>query len=258
MKAAETNIVAGTSPGKAGQMVDGVPVYDSIHDIKKDFDVAISIIFVPAPFAKAALLEAIREEVKLIVCITEGIPVHDMIEVLREAKKKGVTILGPNCPGALLPGVTKLGSIPAQLGKPGSVGIVSRSGTITYEVTAGISKKGLGQRYVIGIGGDRIHGIGFTDCLELFQDDPSVKQIVLIGEVGGTEELQAATYIQKNVTKPVFAYIAGHSAPKGAQLGHAGAILGMADESAQHKSIVLKEAGAQVFNSVTELTQAIE
>lgn len=258
MKAAGTRIVAGTSPGKAGQIVDGIPVYNSISDIKKDFSVDTSIVFVPAPFAKNALLEAIQEDIRLIVCITEGIPIHDMLEVLGEAKKKHVTIVGPNCPGVLLPGVAKLGIIPAQLGKAGSVGIVSRSGTITYEVAAGISAKDMGQRYVIGIGGDRIHGVGFTEVLELFQNDPKVKQIILIGEVGGTEELHAAKYIQQHVTKPVFAYVAGHGAPQGTQLGHAGAILGRSSESASYKSMVLKQAGAFVFNSITELTKAIK
>lgn len=258
MQAAGTNIVAGTSPGKAGQVVDGIPVYDSIKVIKENFSVDTSVIFVPAPFAKSALLEAIQEDIALIVCITEGIPIHDMIEVFQKAKEKNITILGPNCPGVLLPGITKLGIIPAQLGNAGSAGIVSRSGTITYEVAAGVSAKGIGQRYVIGIGGDRIHGVGFIDCLELFQNDPEVKQIVLIGEVGGTEELAAAKYIQENSMKPVFAYIAGHSAPEGTQLGHAGAILGEQSESASYKSRALKEAGAQVFDSITELVRAIE
>ena len=254
MLAASTHIVAGTSPNKAGATVHGVPVYKTVADIRAaGIAVDISVIFVPAPFAKSAMIEAIEADVPLIVCITEGVPIHDMLTVKQAANDRGVIILGPNCPGALLPGVNKLGIIPANMGKPGSVGIVSRSGTLTYEAMAGLSQAGIGQRYVIGIGGDRIKGIDFTDCLELFENDSQVDRIVLIGEIGGTSEHMAAAYLKTSVTKPVYAYVAGHQAPAGVQLGHAGAILGGEDESASAKTKNLADHGAITADSVTEL-----
>ncbi|MDB5177665.1 MAG: sucD [Candidatus Saccharibacteria bacterium] len=258
MRAAGTSIVAGTSPNKAGTTVDGVPVYSSIADIKKDHQVDVSVIFVPAPYAKGALLEAIHEHIPLVVCITEGIPVHDMLDIHEKARQNGVTLIGPNCPGVLIPGVGKLGIIPYQMGLPGTVGVVSRSGTLTYEAVAGLSARNIGQKYVIGIGGDRIRGTSFTDCLKLFEADPAVDTIVLIGEIGGTDEQLAARYIQENVTKPVFAYVAGHHAPAGVQLGHAGAILGSSDESANAKSDALRAAGANVSISVPALMASVE
>jgi succinyl-CoA synthetase alpha subunit len=257
MHAAGTNVVAGTSPNKASEVVDGVPVYAHIADIKKDFDVDISVVFVPARFAKAALLEAITEKIPLIICITEGIPVHDMLEMRETAIKNNVTLIGPNCPGVLIPGGNKLGIIPALIGKPGNIGIVSRSGTLTYEVTAGLTAKGIGQSAIIGIGGDPIHGIGFMECLEMFEHDPETHAIVLIGEVGGTEEITAAEYIKKFVTKPIYAYIAGQTAPPGVQMGHAGAILGNQNESAQAKTTALKEAGVHIATSIARLVSHI-
>lgn len=257
MLAAGTSIVAGTTPGKAGQVVEGVPVYDSIKDIQKDHPVDTSVIFVPARFAKAAILEAIAADIPLIVCITEGIPVHDMIAVTNALEGSRSTLLGPNSPGALLPGVTKLGIIPAAMSLPGSVGIVSRSGTLTYEAMAGLTARGIGQAYVIGIGGDMVHGLGFTDCLQLFEDDPAVDRIVLIGEIGGQEELDAAAYIADHLTKPVFAYIAGHHAPAGVQLGHAGAIMGSDRESAAAKTAALQAAGVVTAASINQLLNKV-
>lgn len=257
MRASGTNIVAGTSPNKAGQMIDGVPVYATISDIQKDFSVDATVIFVPAPFAKSAMIEAIEANVPLIICITEGIPVHDMLAVKKQADTAGVTIIGPNCPGVLLPGINKLGIIPANMGTPGNVGIVSRSGTLTYEVAAGLTQRGIGQKYIIGIGGDRVRGTGFIECLELFENDPDVTSIVLIGEIGGTSEQQAAEYIKSHVTKPVYAYIAGHSAPAGVQLGHAGAILGGQVEAAKAKTDALQTAGAKTFGSIVQLTEGV-
>ncbi len=254
---AGTHIIAGTSPNKAGQSIEGVPVYDSIDAIKNDFPVDISVIFVPAAYAKAAILEAIVAEVPLIVCITEGIPIHDMLTVKKVLKSSKSTLLGPNSPGALLPGINKLGIIPAAMSLPGNTAIVSRSGTLTYEAMSGLSEKGVGQRYVIGIGGDQIHGMGYIECLQLFQDDPEVNQIVLIGEIGGREELDAATFIKTSVTKPVFAYIAGHHAPAGIQLGHAGAILGSEQESASNKSRELEEQGVIVAKQLTDLIENV-
>ena len=258
MLAAGTHIIAGTTPGKAGQMVEGIPVYNSIPDIQKDQTVDISVIFVPAAYAKGALLEAIAAKVPLIICITEGIPVHDMLIVHRQLQGSRSTLLGPNSPGALLPGVNKLGIIPASMSLPGSAAIVSRSGTLTYETMAGLTAKGIGQKYVIGIGGDVIHGMGYKECLELFQNDPDVDRIILIGEIGGSDEQSAAAYIASFVTKPVFGYIAGHHAPAGVQLGHAGAILGSLDESAANKTAALKQAGVTVASSITSLVALIE
>lgn len=258
MRTAGTNIIAGTSPNKAGQVIDGVPVYDSIASIQKDFTVDISIIFVPAPYAKGALIEAITAKVPLIICITEGIPIHDMISVKKLAREAGTVIIGPNCPGVLMPGSNKLGIIPTQMGTPGSVGIVSRSGTLTYEAAAELTARGIGQKYIIGIGGDPIRGTDFIDCLELFQNDPDIDRIIMIGEIGGTSEQRAAEYIKQHVTKPVYAYIAGHSAPIGVQLGHAGAILSSEGESAANKTEVLKQAGAVTNNNLLDLIQSVK
>jgi len=257
MRAAGTNIVAGTSPNKAGEVVDTIPVYRSIADIKKDFTIDASVIFVPAPFAKDAMLEAINEHIPLVVCITEGVPVHDMLIVKKRADHLGVVVIGPNCPGVLLPGGNKLGIIPANMGLQGSIGIVSRSGTLTYEVAAGLSARGIGQKYIIGIGGDRIRGTSFIDCLKLFQNDPGVTSIVLIGEIGGMDEQQAAQYIQEHVTKPVYAYIAGHSAPVGVQLGHAGAILSSDQETAESKTKAFNKAGVSTTTNITALIRMV-
>lgn len=254
MLVAGTNVVAGTTPGKGGEVVEGVPVYNSIEEIQKEHTVDISVIFVPAQFAKNAILEAIDAQVPLIVCITEGIPLHDMLQVNERLQRSAVsTLLGPNSPGVLLPGGNKLGIIPAAMSQKGSVAIVSRSGTLTYETMAGLTARGIGQKYVIGIGGDMIHGIGYQACLRLFQDDPDVDRIVMIGEIGGVEEIDAALFIKEHVTKPVYSYIAGHHAPAGVQLGHAGAILGSKHESAAAKTRVLKLAGAKTATSITDL-----
>ncbi|OGL22507.1 succinate--CoA ligase subunit alpha [Candidatus Saccharibacteria bacterium RIFCSPHIGHO2_01_FULL_45_15] len=258
MKASGTNVVAGTSPSKIGDTIDGIPVYGSIKDIQAAHAVDISVVFVPARFAKGALIEAITAEVPLIVCITEGIPLHDMLAVTKALKEKGRSqLIGPNCPGILLPGGNKLGIIPAHLSLAGSVGVVSRSGTLTYEAMDGLTRRGIGQKYIIGIGGDRIAGTSFIDCLRLFENDPDVDKIVMIGEIGGTGELDAAKYIKQHVTKPVYAYVTGHHAPAGVQLGHAGAILGSADESAAAKTEYLAENGVHTATSITHLIHMI-
>lgn len=254
MLAAGTHIVAGTSPNKAGETIEGIPVYSSIEAIQKDHTIDTSVIFVPAAHAKRAIIEAIDAHIPLIICITEGIPVHDMLAVNeRLARSATSTLLGPNSPGALLPGINKLGIIPTAPSLPGTAAIVSRSGTLTYETMAGLSEKGIGQKYVIGIGGDMVHGIGYQACLQLFQDDPDVDRIILIGEIGGQEEIDAALFIKEHITKPVYAYIAGHHAPQGVQLGHAGAILGSKHESAAAKTRVLKVSGVKTATSITEL-----
>jgi succinyl-CoA synthetase alpha subunit len=257
MLAAGTNVIAGTTPGKAGQQIEGVPVYDSIADIQAEHTVDTTVIFVPARHATGAILEAIAAQVPLIVCITEGIPVHDMVKVKKKLRNSQSVLLGPNSPGALLPGVNKLGIIPAAMSLAGSTAIASRSGTLTYEAMASLTAKGIGQKYVIGIGGDIVHGIGFIDCLRLFQDDPEVDRIVLIGEIGGKEELEAAAFIKSSVTKPVFAYIAGHHAPEGVQLGHAGAILGSQAESAVAKTASLIDVGVRTSPSINGLVTEV-
>lgn len=257
MLAAGTNVVAGTTPGKGGQKTEGPPVYNSINELKEQHKVDISVIFVPAQHAKGAILEAIAANTPLIICITEGIPVHDMLVVNAVLKNSTSTLLGPNSPGALLPGINKLGIIPAGMSLKGNTAIVSRSGTLTYETMSNLTDKGIGQKYVIGIGGDTIHGIGYRESLQLFQDDPDVDQIILIGEIGGQDEIQAADFIKESITKPVFAYIAGHHAPEGVQLGHAGAILGSDQESAGNKTKILAAAGAYTANSITDLISLI-
>jgi len=255
----KTHIVAGTSPNQAVSEVHGVPVFRTISDIKKRFAIDISVIFVPAPHAKAAILEAIQAQIPLIVCITEGVPVHDMLKIKQKLRRSHSVLIGPNCPGVLLPGRQLLGIIPASLATPGDTAIVSRSGTLTYEAMSLLTRAGFGQRYIIGIGGDMISGNSFVDCLQLFQNDPSVKRIVMIGEIGGISEIAAADYIKQSINKPVYAYIAGHSAPNGVQMGHAGAILGTnALESATAKTAYLQQAGAITANSISELVQKIK
>ncbi len=257
MLQAGTNIIGGTSPSKAGQSVHGVPVFASIRDIALHSTIDASVIFVPAPFAKAAIIEAVDAEIPLVICITEGIPIHDMLYIKQYMTGKNSILIGPNCPGILLPGILRLGITPDHMGLPGSVGIVSRSGTLTYEAMAGLSAKNIGQKYVIGIGGDPLKGTGFIDCLMWFQDDPDVTHIVMIGEIGGTEENDAARYIESSITKPVFTYIAGWHAPAGVQLGHAGAILGSNDESAVVKTTTLSRAGSIPSRSIVELVNQV-
>lgn len=255
----KTHIVAGTSPNQAVSEVHGVPVFRTISDIKKRFAIDISVIFVPAPYAKAAILEAIQAQIPLIICITEGVPVHDMLEIKQKLRRSHSVLIGPNCPGVLLPGRQLLGIIPASLATPGDTAIVSRSGTLTYEAMSLLTRAGFGQRYIIGIGGDMISGNSFVDCLQLFQNDPSVKRIVMIGEIGGISEITAADYIKQFISKPVYAYIAGYSAPSGVQMGHAGAILGTnALESATAKTAYLQQAGAITANSISQLIQKIK
>jgi succinyl-CoA synthetase alpha subunit len=261
MLEAGTSIVAGVTPGKGGESVSGVPVYNTVEEARKSHDIHISVVFVPAPHAKAAILEAIEAGIGFIVVITEHIPVNDVIVVLAAARKRGVTLIGPNCPGILAPGNIKLGIIPAVVGLPaeeqGGIAVVSRSGTLTYEAAASLSAEGIGQRIVVGIGGDRLRGTSFVDCLRAFESDDRVTAIVLIGEIGGQDEQAAAAYITEHVTKPVFAYVVGHSAPPETQLGHAGAIMGGENESAAAKTAALQAAGAVTADSLPELIQLV-
>lgn len=257
MVAAGTHIVAGTSPTKVGTTFDNIPVYKTIKEIQNDFTIDASVIFVPAAHARGAIFEAIDAKIPLITCITEGIPIHDMLQIKQHIAGKSSVLIGPNCPGVITPEHAKLGIIPSQLVSKGRVGVVSRSGTLTYEIAAGLTARGIGQKYVIGIGGDPISGTDFVECLELFENDPEVTSIVMVGEIGGASENMAAEYIKNNVTKPIYSYVAGHTAPKGVQLGHAGAIMGSFEDSAQAKTEVLAAAGAKTYLSVTDLIRAV-
>ena len=254
-----TRIVAGTSPTKAGSFVHSVPVYERISDIQRDMSIDASIIFVPAPFAKSAIFEAIDASIPLIIIITENIPVHDMLQIKQHMEGKGSTIIGPNCPGVLLPGTHNLGIIPAHLALSGTTAVVSRSGTLTYEAMSLLTQAGIGQKYIIGIGGDMIPGSSFVDCLKLFEGDSDVSHIVMIGEIGGIAEIEAAEYIHAHTTKPVYGYIAGHTAPPGVQLGHAGAILGTNRlEAASRKTLALQQAGATTANDLPSLIARLQ
>lgn len=253
-----TNIIGGTSPNMAVQTVHGAPVYPTIAALQQDIgDVDASVIFVPAPFAKDAILEAIEAAIPLIVCITEGIPIHDMLAINQAIASTDSRLLGSNCPGLLTPDDCLLGIIPTHITLPGDVAIVSRSGTLTYETVAALTQAGIGQRYIVGIGGDPISGTSFVDCLQDFMKDDTVKRIVMIGEIGGTTELDAADYIAKHGTKPVTAYIAGHAAPQGVQMGHAGAILTSHDESAQAKTDYLRSKGISTVSTITDITSLL-
>ena len=259
MLAYGTRIIGGTSPNQQIKDVYGIPVYRTIADIQAKHDVDTSIIFVPAPHAKAAVLEAIDAHIPLIICITENIPVHDMLYITQRLAHSPSVLVGPNCPGVLIPGVHSLGIMPTALATPGDTAIVSRSGTLTYEAMSLLTQRGFGQKYIIGIGGDMVRGISFTDCLDLFEHDPDVARIIMIGEIGGTSEITAADHIKQHVSKPVYAYIAGHHAPRGVQLGHAGAILGTNElESAATKTIRLQAAGAVTATSIDKLIARVK
>ncbi|MBB1562881.1 CoA-binding protein [Candidatus Saccharibacteria bacterium] len=259
MLAYGTQIIGGTSPNQQIKDVYGIPVYRTIADIQAKHDVDTSIIFVPAPHAKAAVLEAIDAHIPLIICITENIPVHDMLYITQRLAHSPSVLVGPNCPGVLIPGVHSLGIMPTALATPGDTAIVSHSGTLTYEAMSLLTQRGFGQKYIIGIGGDMVRGISFTDCLDLFEHDPDVARIIMIGEIGGTSEITAADHIKQHVSKPVYAYIAGHHAPRGVQLGHAGAILGTNElESAAAKTIRLQAAGAVTATSIDKLIARVK
>ncbi|HUV24336.1 MAG TPA: succinate--CoA ligase subunit alpha [Methanomassiliicoccales archaeon] len=241
-----TNVVAGVTPGKAGQTVHGVEVFESMKDAARDTGADTSILFVPARFVKSATREAIDSGMQLIVIISEHVPVHDSIEIIQMAKAHGIRIVGPNCPGIGSPGKAKLGIMPNHIFKEGKVGLVSRSGTLTYEVVNALTESGIGQSTCVGIGGDPIVGTSFIDVLDLFQNDPDTSAIVLIGEIGGTAEEEAADFIMENVTKPVCTYVAGLTAPPGKRMGHAGAIISRGRGTAESKVRALKEAGVKV------------
>lgn len=243
-----TKILAGITPGKGGMEVEGIPVYDSVIEAKKKHpEIDTSIIFVPARFTADAVYEAIEAGVSLVVVITEGIPVHETMKFVRYARLNGVTVIGPNCPGIISPGETKVGIMPGHVFSKGRVGVVSRSGTLTYEIAFAMTRAGIGQSTAIGIGGDPVPGISFIDALEMFRADPETDAVVLIGEIGGDMEERAARYIiEQGYEKPVVAYIAGRTAPPGKRMGHAGAIISMGVGDAASKMKAFKEAGAEV------------
>jgi len=252
-----TNIVAGTSPGKGGQEFEGVPVYNSIAEIKEELDVNASIIFIPAPFAKDAAFESISQ-LELAVIITEHIPVQDSMEITHYARKNDCKVIGPNTPGIITPGVGKLGIMPTHIFNPGDIGIVSRSGTLTYEVASQITHAGLGQSTCLGIGGDPVVGMDFADVLQKFQEDPKTKAMAMIGEIGGNAEEKAAEYIAENITKPVVAYIAGRTAPPGKRMGHAGAIIEGDTGTAESKINALKAAGVEVAQQPSQIADIMK
>jgi succinyl-CoA synthetase alpha subunit len=247
-----TDVVAGVTPKKGGQDVEGIPIFDTIADAVSERGANTSMIFVPARFAGAAMEEAIDAGIETVIAITEGIPVHDMLRVYWKAKQGGVTLIGPNCPGVLSPGKANVGIIPAQFFDPGSIGVVSRSGTLTYQIGNELKQAGAGNSSIVGIGGDPIVGSDFIDLLELFEDDQETELIVMVGEIGGDAEERAAEYIAESMSKPVVAYIAGFTAPPGKQMGHAGAIISGSSGTAEAKKKALEAKGVRVGRSPTE------
>jgi succinyl-CoA synthetase alpha subunit len=252
-----TRVVAGMTPGKAGQTVEGVPVYHTVEDAIREQGADCSIIFVPPVAAADSILEAAAAGIKVIVCITEGIPTLDMVRVKNYLKEKPSVLIGPNCPGIITPGGCKLGIMPGYIFQPGSVGVISRSGTLTYEVVDQISKKGMGQSTCIGIGGDPIIGLSFIDLLTYFFQDDQTRGVVLIGEIGGTAEEEAARFIRDRFHKPVVTFIAGQTAPPGRRMGHAGAIISGKSGTAQEKMAVLQAAGIRVVMDLTQVGDAV-
>lgn len=258
MKAAGTNVVGGVTPGKGGQTVEGAPVFDTVAEARAATDANATCIFVPAGGAADSIEEAAYAGIKLIVCITEGIPVVDMTRAMLAVREKGATLIGPNCPGLCAPGQGKIGIIPYQIFTPGSVGFISRSGTLTYEVVSLLTEAGIGQSTCIGIGGDPIIGSTFVDYLKLFEEDPRTKVVVMCGEIGGSDEEDAAEYIRTSMKKPVVAFVSGRTAPPGKRMGHAGAIISGNTGTAQGKVAALQAAGVPVADTIFDIPDLVK
>jgi succinyl-CoA synthetase alpha subunit len=246
-------MVAGVTPGRGGTDFEGIPIFDTVEQSVKATGANASVIYVPPPFAADAIMESVDAGVPLVICITEGIPVLDMVRVKRYMQGKSSRLIGPNCPGVITPGECKIGIMPGYIHKPGSIGVVSRSGTLTYEAVHQLTQLGIGQSSCVGIGGDPVNGTNFIDVLRMFQDDPQTEGIVMIGEIGGSAEEDAAAFIKANVTKPVAAFIGGQTAPKGKRMGHAGAIIAGGKGTAAEKIQVLRDAGAHIIPSPAEM-----
>lgn len=254
-----TQVVAGVTPGKGGQMFEGTaPIFDTVHDAVQATGANTSVIYVPPMYAADAIMEAAAAGVKFIVCITEGLPVLDMTRVYPYVKEHGARLLGPNCPGLITPGESKVGIIPGRICTPGPVGVVSRSGTLTYEVVNALTKSGIGQSTCVGIGGDPINGTNFIDCLAAFEADPNTKAVAMMGEIGGTDEQEAADFVKNHMTKPVVGFIAGQTAPPGRRMGHAGAIISGSAGTAAEKIDAFKAAGMGVAQRPVDFVELIK
>jgi succinyl-CoA synthetase alpha subunit len=252
-----TQVVAGVTPGKGGSDVEGVPVFDTVADAVAEAGANTTMVFVPARFAADAIYEAVDAGIETVICIAEGLPAHEMLRVYTYIRPKGITMLGPNCPGALSPGKANVGIIPAEIFTEGAVGLVSRSGTLTYQIGHELTQLGLGNSTIVGIGGDPVVGSSFIDVLEKFEADEQTELVVMVGEIGGNEEEKAAEFVQQHMKKPVLAYIAGFSAPPGKTMGHAGAIISGSSGTAQGKKEALEAAGIQVGTTPTEVAQLV-
>jgi succinyl-CoA synthetase alpha subunit len=252
-----TQMVGGVTPGKGGTSIDGFPVFDTVSDAIKHTGATASVIYVPPPFAADSIMEAVDAGIELVCCITEGIPVLDMVKVKQYMKGKRTRLVGPNCPGVITPGACKIGIMPGYIHKPGRVGVVSRSGTLTYEAVWQLTCLGLGQSTCVGIGGDPVNGTNHLDVLRLFEADPDTDAVIMIGEIGGTSEEEAAYFVKEHMTKPVAAYIAGRTAPPGKRMGHAGAIISGGKGTAAGKVEVLEACGISVAASPAEMAQAL-
>jgi succinyl-CoA synthetase alpha subunit len=256
-KAYGTQVVAGVTPGKGGSDVEGVPIFDTVADAVAETGANTTMVFVPAKFAADAIYEAVDSGIGTVICIAEGLPAHEMLRVYTYIRPKGIAMLGPNCPGALSPGKANVGIIPAEIFTEGAVGLVSRSGTLTYQIGHELTQLGLGNSTIAGIGGDPVVGSSFVDILEKFEADEQTELIVMVGEIGGNEEEKAAEFVQQHMKKPVLAYIAGFSAPPGKTMGHAGAIISGSSGTAQAKKEALEAAGIQVGTTPTEVAQLV-